>query len=168
MASVVLAGTWSACGQDKSASAGEVKSASTFFPIKIGNRTANLQIAALPNEQMLGLMHRKDLKPDDGMIFVFPRSQRMSFYMRNTPTPLSIGYFDAEGVLREIYPMYPFDETTVNSRSDRIQFAVEMNQGWYERNGVRAGEKLDVKAVAEALKARGQDPVEYGMRKSSE
>ncbi|PTY05004.1 hypothetical protein DB347_18755 [Opitutaceae bacterium EW11] len=114
---------------------------------------------------MLGLMHRRDLKPDDGMVFVFPRPQRMSFYMRNTPTPLSIGYFDSEGVLKEVYPMYPFDETTVNSRSDRIQFCVEMNQGWYEKNGVRTGDKLDVKALAAALKARGQDPVEYGLRK---
>ncbi len=111
----------------------------------------------------MGLMHRRDLKPDQGMIFIYQRPDRMSFYMRNTPTPLDIGFFTADGVLREKYPMHPFDETSVTSRSDRIQFSVEMNQGWYDRNGVRPGAQLDLKAVAEALAARGLDPKDYGL-----
>jgi uncharacterized protein len=99
------------------------------------------------------------------MVFVFPAPQRMGFYMRNTPTPLTIGYFDADGVLREKYDMHPFDETTVSSRSDRIQFCVEMNQGWYDRNGIKPGAQLDLKALMAAMKARGVDPVEYGMNR---
>jgi uncharacterized protein len=154
-----------ACGAEKAAASAEIKSASTYFPIKIGDRVAQLQIAALPNELQLGLMNRRDLKPDEGMIFIFARPQRMGFYMRNTPTPLTIGYFDSDGVLREKYDMHPFDETTVSSRSDRIQFCVEMHQGWYDRNGIKPGAQLDLKAVMEALKARGFDPIEFGMAK---
>jgi hypothetical protein len=75
--------------------------------------------------------------------------------MRNTPTPLDIGYFTADGKLHEIYQMYPFDENTVSSHSTEIQFALEMNQGWYKSNGVKPGAQIDLKALGAALKARG-------------
>lgn len=163
MASVLTASFYTACSQEKPARSTEIKPASSYFPIKIGEKVAQLQIAALPDEHKYGLMNRRDLQADQGMIFVFPASQRMGFYMRNTPTPLTIGYFDADGVLKEKYDMHPFDETTVSSRSDRIQFCVEMNQGWYDRNGVKPGAKLDIQALIAAMRARGFDPVEYGM-----
>ena len=151
------------CKEEK-ATVVEVKPATAYFPVQLGDKVVNLQIAALPQEQQMGLMHRRDLKADDGMVFVFPAPQRMSFYMRNTPTPLTIGYFDEAGVLREKYDMHPLDETPVPSRSTQIQFCVEMQQGWYDRNGVKPGAKLDLAAVAAAMQARGLDPVEFGLR----
>lgn len=168
LAASILATTfYTACGQEKADSSAATKSATAFFPLKIGDRVVQLQIAAQPGELTRGLMGRRDLKPDEGMVFVFPTPQQMGFYMRNTPTPLTIGYFDRDGVLREKYDMHPFDETTISSRSDRIQFCVEMNQGWYDRNGVKPGAKLDLKALAQAMKARGLDPVEFGMREAA-
>ena len=155
--------SFSGCGEDKSAKTAEVKPLSTYFPIKVGDQVVQLQIAAQLSEMQNGLMQRRDLKPDQGMIFIYQKPDRMHFYMRNTPTPLDIGYFSPDGVLREKYQMYPFDETTVSSRSDRIQFSVEMNQGWYDRNGVKPGAQLDVKAVTDAIKARGLDPKDYGL-----
>ena len=68
------------------------------------------------------------------MIFVFPRPQQMSFWMRNTELPLDIGYLDPDGTLREVYPMYPHDEKSVPSVARR-QIALEMNQGWFARAG---------------------------------
>ena len=159
-----MATLMTACGAEKAPQA-EIKPASTYFPIGIGAKTVQLQVAALPNETRQGLMHRRDLKPDDGMVFVFPSGEQRGFYMRNTPTPLTIGYFDTDGILREKYDMHPFDETTVSSRSRQIQFCVEMQQGWYERNGVKTGARLDMKALVAAMKARGLDPIEFGMRK---
>ncbi len=114
-----------------------------------------MQLAVLDGEMQHGLMGRRDLGADQGMIFVYQKPERMNFYMRNTPTPLDIGYFKADGRLQEVYPMYPYDEKTVSSRSDAIQFCLEMNQGWYVANGVRTGAQLDLKALAAALKARG-------------
>lgn len=106
-------------------------------------------------------MQRLDLGKDDGMIFVFGRPQKQSFWMRNTPEPLDIAYATKDGAIAEIYPMYPFDERPIYSRSDEIDYAIEMPQGWYAANGVRPGDRVDLKAVADALKARGFEPGDY-------
>jgi len=155
------------CGKKPEAAPPEVyKSVADFFPIKVGDRTVQMQLAVFPLEMQHGLMGRRDLGPDQGMIFIYQKPERMNFYMRNTPTPLDIGYFTGDGRLREVYPMYPFDERTVSSRSEAIQFSLEMNQGWYTANGVKPGAQLDLKALAAALKARGFEPKEFKLEKS--
>ncbi len=155
-----------ACGagnKEASAAAPVRKTITDFFPIKVGDKVVRMQLAVLDSEQERGLMYRRDLGADEGMLFIYSKPQQMNFWMRNTPTALDIGYFDKDGVLLEVYPMQPFDETTVSSRSSAVQFPLEMNQGWYSRNGVRAGAKLDLKAVSEAVKARGFEPRKFGL-----
>jgi uncharacterized membrane protein (UPF0127 family) len=88
----------------------------------------------------------------------------MSFWMRNTPTPLDIGFFDRSGKLVEIYPLHPFDETGVQSRSTELLIALETNQGWFRENGIKPGAQLDMKALAAALEARGFKPDRFGIR----
>jgi uncharacterized membrane protein (UPF0127 family) len=152
------------CGGDTSALAvATPKSVAEFFEIRVADTPVRMQIAVRDDEMKRGLMERRDLGPSDGMLFVYARPQQMSFWMRNTPTPLDIGFFDASGKLVEIYPLHPFDETGVRSRSDDLLFALEMNQGWFRNNGIRPGALLDLKAVAEALKARGFQPEKFGI-----
>ena len=139
------------------------KTVADFFPITVGGKTVRMQLAVRPQEMQRGLMERRDLGKDDGMIFVYESPQQMSFWMRNTPTPLDIGFFSPAGVLEEIYPLHPFDETAVASRGMRLQFALETNQGWYKANGVKPGAQLDLKALAAALEARGFNPKRYGL-----
>jgi len=122
-----------------------------------------MQLAVFPLEMQHGLMGRRDLGPDQGMIFIYQKPERMNFYMRNTPTPLDIGYFTSDGRLHEVYPMYPFDERTVSSRSEAIQFSLEMNQGWFQANGVKPGAQIDLPALAAALKARGFQSEAFGI-----
>lgn len=154
-----------ACGGgEKKAAVAAPQPADTYFPIKIGDRTVRMQIAALPNETQQGLMFRKELGPDDGMLFIFTRPQQLGFYMRNTTIPLDIGYLDAKGVLREVYPLHPLDERSVVSRARDLQFALEVNQGWFRRNGVAPGARLDLAAVAAALRARGLKPEAAGLK----
>ena len=153
-----------ACGGSDTAKNAAPKTVEDRFPIKVGERTVQMQVAALPPELQKGLMFRKTMGENEGMLFVFTAPQSMGFYMRNTTLPLDIGYFDASGELKEIYPMYPLDERTVASRSRSIQFCLEMNQGWYGRSGVKPGAKLDLKAVAEALRARELKPEAAGLR----
>lgn len=155
-------GAFTACG-GKSEDHGPPKTADDYFPIKIGDQVVKMQIAALPAEQQRGLMFRKAMGRDEGMLFVFASAQPMAFWMRNTTLPLDIGYIDSNGVLREIYPLYPLDERSVSSRGRDMQFALEMNQGWFKDRGVKPGAKLDLKAVRDALKARGLDPVAAGL-----
>ncbi|PTX96689.1 DUF192 domain-containing protein [Opitutus sp. ER46] len=162
LSAVVVAAGLPACAQKKSGVESR-KTVADFFSIKVGEKVVRLQLAVLDVEQERGLMFRRDLGPDDGMLFVYPRTQRMSFWMRNTPTPLDIGYFDAQGVLREIYPLQPFDEAAVASRSTEIKFPLEMPQGWFAAKGVRPGAQLDLKAVAAALKERGFEPRQFGL-----
>jgi uncharacterized membrane protein (UPF0127 family) len=161
------------CGEAESAgtksSAGGVaqgaamKGVADWFSIKVGDKTLRMQLAVRPKELERGLMERRDLGTDDAMVFVFGRPQGMSFWMRNTPTPLDIAYFSPEGVLLEYYPAYPFDEKPVPSRSQRLQFVVETNQGWFKANGVKPGARLEMKALSAALAARGFDPQNYGI-----
>lgn len=139
------------------------KTGTDFFEIKVGPKVVRMQLAVLPFEQERGLMQRRDLGRDDGMLFVYAKPQQMHFWMRNTPTPLDIGFFDENGVLLEVYPMQPFDENTVASRSNQVKFPLEMNQGWFAENHVRPGATLDLKALAEALKARGFEPQKFGL-----
>ena len=158
MVLVVLVFPLAGCGKKPEAAPPEVyKSVADFFPIKVGDRTVQMQLAVFPLEMQHGLMGRRDLGTDQGMIFLYESPTRMSFYMRNTPTPLDIGFFSADGQLREVFQMYPFDERTVNSRSASLQFALEMNQGWYKANDVKSGAQLDLKAIATALMRYGKN-----------
>jgi hypothetical protein len=156
-------GILTACG-GKSAPAEAPKTSTDWFDIKVGAHPVKLQVAALPDELERGLMYRPALGADEGMIFIFTRPQQMGFWMRNTLIPLDIGYFDAAGVLREIYPMFPHDERSVTSRSREIQFCLEMNQGWFKDRGLKPGDQLDLKALADALRARGLKPETAGLR----
>ena len=154
-----------ACGgaKERAATPPAPKTVADFFAINVGPKTVRMQLAVLDPEMERGLMERRDLGADDGMLFVYAKPQRMNFWMHDTPTPLDIGFFDPAGVLREVYPMQPFDERTVSSRSTAIQFCLEMNQGWYSKNEIRPGVQLDFKALAAAMKARGFDPKKYGL-----
>jgi uncharacterized protein len=140
------------------------KLASDWFAIKVGERTVQMQLAIYSAEMEHGLMGRRELGRDQGMLFVYVTPVQMRFWMRDTPLPLDIGFFSPEGELKEIYSMLPFDETIILSHDGRLQFALEMNQGWFHDNGVRPGARLDLVALGEALKARGVAPGEFGLR----
>lgn len=143
----------------------QVKPAAHYFPISVGGREVNLQLAITDQEMEQGLMYRTNLRGNQGMLFLYREPRQVSFWMRNTPTPLDIGYFTGDGVLREVYPLYPFDERSVPSKRDDIQYALEVPQGWFEATGVKPGAKLDLAAVATAVRERGFRPRDYrGLR----
>ena len=159
----VLALPLSGCARNETEPPAAPKSAGDWFAIKVGDRVVRMQLAVTMAEQQHGLMERRTLGADDGMLFVYMRGQVMSFWMRNTPLPIDIGFFDEEGELKEIYPMYPFDETPVRSRSNKLQFALEMNQGWFKANDVRPGARLDLAALKAALRERDFPPRQFGL-----
>ncbi len=153
--------TLAGCGGDEPVS--ELKTVAEYFPIKIGDQTARLQLAVEPAEQKLGLMGRTTLGADDGMLFLYGHPQQMSFWMHNTLLPLDIGFFDTKGELREVRQMIPNDQRSVKSRSAEILIAIEMNQNWYRERGVKLGAKLDLVALKAALKSRGVEPRRVGL-----
>lgn len=135
----------------------------TWLPLRIDEVELKVQIALTPTEQRNGLMRRQSLPADGGMLFPYQRPRRMSFWMANTPLPLDIGFFDGEGVLREIHRMVPFDRSRTTSSSDEIQFALEMNRGWFSGHGLRPGSVMDPDRLRAALRRRGADPAEFGL-----
>lgn len=165
LALLALSVLLTACGnrEAKPGVASAPKSIEERFAIKVGERPLQLQVALQPAEMQQGLMYRKTLGADEGMLFVYGQPQQMSFWMRNVTLPLDIGFFDATGELKEIYPLHPHDERPVASRG-RMQFALEMNQGWFNRAGIKPGAKLDLAALSAAIRARGVRPDSLGLR----
>ena len=106
--------------------------------------TLTVEIARTEAQRNQGLMHRKTLKDGEGMLFIFERDQILSFWMKNTLIPLSIGYIASDGRIGEIYDMEPGNlSPIVSSRSYR--YALEVPQGWFSREGIVIGGKLDLK-----------------------
>jgi uncharacterized membrane protein (UPF0127 family) len=111
--------------------------------LRLGQAHVMAEVAESLQSRETGLMFRDSLPPDHGMLFVFETPQRVNFWMKNTRIPLSIGFIDSAGTLLEIRDMQPFDETPILSRSERIAYALEVNRGWFERNHVPAGTKVE-------------------------
>lgn len=99
------------------------------------------EVAERAEDRARGLMHRKFLAEDAGMLFVFERDQFLSFWMKNTVIPLSIAFISADGRILEIHDMKPESRELVNS-SVPARYALEMNQGWFGKNGVVPGHRL--------------------------
>jgi len=129
--------------------------ADTYFTLKLGEKEFSAQLALARPEQQKGLMFRREMGEDQGMLFIFEKTKEMGFWMKNTYIPLDIGYIDPDGVLREVHKMFPHDERPVRSKSDNILMALEMNQGWFASQGLKVGDQLDMALVKEACEARG-------------
>lgn len=134
-----------------------------WLPLRIDAIPLSAQVVLTREEQRKGLMNRDSLPPDSGMLFPYLQPQRLSFWMANTRIPLDIGFFDREGLLREVHRLYPYDTTSTSSRRNDLQYALEMNAGWFSANGLYPGARLDPESLAEALRQRGADPRRFGL-----
>jgi uncharacterized protein len=95
---------------------------------------------ALTSEQVqTGMMFRTNMAENAGMLFVFSQPHRAGFWMKNCPLPLSAAYIDPEGVIIEIRELQAHNTNSVVASSERVQFVLETNQGWFERHKVSAG-----------------------------
>jgi uncharacterized protein len=94
-------------------------------------------------ERAQGLMFRESLGERCGMIFVYDEERELSFWMRNTLVPLSVAYIDSEEEIVSIHDMEPLDETSVPSDGP-AQYALEVNRGFFEENGVEVGDTVEL------------------------
>lgn len=114
----------------------------TLIPLKVGGKEMLAEVAISEDERSLGLMHRKSLGRDRGMVFVYPEEEKLSFWMKNTLIPLSIAFCREDGRITEIQKMEPMDEMSHVSREPGM-YALEVNQGWFEENGIRVGDRVE-------------------------
>ena len=110
--------------------------------IRINQWEVTVETADTLESQEKGLMGRENLDENRGMLFVYERDAKKSFWMKNTTIPLSIAYIAADGTIREIYDMEPLSTRTVDSRYS-VRYALEVNQGAFERHGIKAGDKVE-------------------------
>jgi uncharacterized protein len=104
-----------------------------------------VEVADDVNEQAKGLMYRKSLGEDRGMLFVYPAERELSYWMRNTLIPLSIAYIDSEGRIVDILDMKPLDDNPPHYvSSEPVQYALEVNKGFFEKKGVKEGDHAEL------------------------
>lgn len=110
--------------------------------VSVDGKPLTVEIASSPEQKMRGLMYRDSMADDHGMLFVYTDDAERSFWMRDTRIPLSIAYLDSTGRVIHIADMQPLDTKGVPSKGP-ARYALEVNQGWFGRNGVEVGDKVE-------------------------
>lgn len=105
------------------------------------NIMLRVELAVSEEQQAHGFMFRKDIPDGTGMLFIFDKDKIARFWMKNTPTPLSIAYINQEGIICDIFDMQPFSENDVSS-TRYVSYALEVPQGWFSKNNVKTGDKV--------------------------
>ncbi|MEY3628606.1 MAG: hypothetical protein RLY91_372 [Pseudomonadota bacterium] len=121
-------------------------SAQPIAPLPVKQLTAGMhviraEVASNNETRSRGLMYRKELAPNGGMLFVFEQPAVQCFWMRNTLIPLSIAFMTDDGTITNIADMAPMTENS-HCSSAPVRLALEMEQGWFAKRGITAGKKI--------------------------
>lgn len=110
--------------------------------LTINGHKLTAEVAATNPERMQGLMHRRMMPEQRGMLFVFTDESRHAMWMKNTYIPLSVAFIDSKGVITNIEDMKPHTEDS-HGAVKPVRYALEMNQGWFAKRGIKAGAKIE-------------------------
>lgn len=106
-----------------------------------GMHRIDVQLAVTPEERQIGLMFRASMPAQEGMLFVFERPAVQCFWMKNTLLPLTAAFVADDGTIVNLADMTP--QTLDSHCSDKpVRFVLEMNQGWFDKKGIKSGFKL--------------------------
>jgi uncharacterized membrane protein (UPF0127 family) len=111
-------------------------------PLRINGHDIRAEVAHTPDARAKGLMHRKTLPENQGMLFVYSEPGPHAMWMKNTPLPLSVAFIDSEGVILNIRTMTPLSSEGHTAAGDAA-YALEMNAGWFERRGIKKGDRVE-------------------------
>jgi len=109
--------------------------------LNAGMHLIRAEVAADFTTRMEGLMHRKSLAPNSGMLFIFDEAGVQCMWMKNTYIPLSVAFLDDGGTILNIADMQPQTEQS-HCATGPARFALEMNLGWFAQRGIKPGTKL--------------------------
>jgi len=123
--------------------------ASVRMSTETGDVVAHAEVADSDEERARGLMGRAELGSGDGMLFVYEEASTGTFWMRDTLIPLSIAFWDEDGSVHTILEMEPCEQEPCPSyaAAEPFVYALEMNAGWFDRNGVEVGDHADVELL---------------------
>ena len=109
--------------------------------LSAGIHVIEAQLARTPQQREIGLMFKKSMGPNQGMLFAFEQPSQQCFWMKNTLLPLAIAFVGDDGAIVNIDSMKP---QTLDSHCSTapVRFVLEMNEGWFVKHGIKAGQKL--------------------------
>jgi uncharacterized membrane protein (UPF0127 family) len=115
------------------------------FPVTrltVGINVIEAEIAQNEQAREQGLMYRKSLALNSGMLFDFERpAQKVCMWMKNTDIPLSVAFMDSEGVILNIEDMQPQTlDNHCSAEGKTVRYALEMQLGWFAQKHVKVGD----------------------------
>jgi hypothetical protein len=113
-----------------------------LLPLEISGNPVIAEVANTPEAREQGLMYRKHLRGNHGMLFVFPEFGVHALWMKNTSVPLSVAFLDEQGVIINIDDMVPFSEEQHHAAAP-AKFALEMPIGWFSKREIKPGAKVE-------------------------
>lgn len=111
------------------------------IPLTAGIHVIRAEVALAPDERSKGLMFRKALGPNQGMVFLFDQPAVQCMWMRNTLIPLSVAFIADDGHILNVEDMAPQTEDN-HCAAKPARYALEMNKGWFAKHGIVAGAKI--------------------------
>ncbi|THF64202.1 DUF192 domain-containing protein [Pseudothauera rhizosphaerae] len=111
------------------------------FELGAGMYRIEAELAHTPQTRQIGLMNRRMLAGQRGMVFVFPQDARHCMWMKNTYVPLSVAFIDGDGRILNIADMTPHSEES-HCAANAARYALEMNKGWFADKGIAAGTRI--------------------------
>ena len=105
--------------------------------------TIRAEIVTSHSDMATGLMGRKHLPRNAGMLFDFGSDQPLSFWMRNTYIPLQIAFIDSKGIVKHVASMAPLSTRSVRSTAN-CRYALEVNEGWFDEHNIRMGDTVAI------------------------
>jgi uncharacterized membrane protein (UPF0127 family) len=123
-----------------SAAANDSKKSLPSTSLSIGKYQLDVQLALDETTREQGLMKRKTLGANEGMLFIFPSPQRVAFWMKDTSLPLSVAYLNSGGRIIEMHDLEPFNEHSVSSSSPAIVYVIEAPRGWFTMHQILPGD----------------------------
>lgn len=112
------------------------------YPLRIKKHEIRAEVANTEQDRLRGLMFRDTLAENSGMIFLYPRAEASAMWMKNTRIALSVAFIDASGRILNIAEMEPFSEEA-HASSGAAAYALEMNRGWFRKQGIKAGDRVE-------------------------
>ncbi len=112
------------------------------IPLTVAGHRLTVEVANTDETRMQGLMHRRILPENRGMLFVFREVTHHAMWMMNTHIPLSVAFLDERGLIINIADMQPQTRDT-HAAAKPAKYALEVNQGWFAKRGIKPGARIE-------------------------
>jgi len=116
------------------------RAAGNTIPLELAGQTLQVELAITDAQKARGLMYRREMPDNNGMLFIYESPAPAAYWMKNTFLPLSIAFIGADRRIINMTDMAPNNSTRTYPSRGPCQYVLEVNQGWFERHGVKEGD----------------------------